>query len=94
MTATRSMPAEEKGENAKRTLKVILRCDMLGSLEALLGMFEKIQHDEVGVEVVHKGLGNITEGDIMKAENLSPVVIYGFNTVIVPAAAALAREKT
>lgn len=93
MTATRSMPAEEKGENAKRTLKVILRCDMLGSLEALLGMFEKIQHDEVGVEVVHKGLGNITEGDIMKAENLSPVVIYGFNTVIVPAAAALAREK-
>ena len=41
---------------------------MLGSLEALLGMFEKIQHDEVGVEVVHKGLGNITEGDIMKGK--------------------------
>ncbi|MBI4138668.1 hypothetical protein HY479_00765, partial [Candidatus Uhrbacteria bacterium] len=93
LTATRIAPAEETKEESKRTLKVILRCDVLGSLEALLGMFEKIRHDEVGVDVVHKGLGNITEGDVMKAENLDPGVIYGFNTVAIPQAAALARTK-
>jgi translation initiation factor IF-2 len=56
-------------------------------------MFEKIRHDDVGVDVIQKGLGNVTEGDVTRAENSPPAVVYAFNVVVTPAAALLAREK-
>lgn len=93
MTATKAMPTQEEDQNKKKTLNVVLKCDVLGSLEALLGMFEKIRHDDVGVEVIQKGLGNVTEGDITRAENSAPAVVYGFNVVPTPQAASLARDK-
>lgn len=92
MTATKVVSDEEQ-TNKKKTLNVVLKCDVLGSLEALLGMFEKIRHDDVGVEVIQKGLGNVTEGDITRAENSQPSVVYGFNVVPTPQAASLARDK-
>ncbi|MBU1348592.1 hypothetical protein KJ781_00800, partial [Patescibacteria group bacterium] len=94
LSATRIAPTEEeKKETGKKVLNVVLKCDVLGSLEALLGMFEKIQHDDVGVEVIQKGLGNVNESDILRAENAQPSVVYGFNVVPTPQAAALARDK-
>lgn len=93
LTATKTVASEEsKKEKAKKTLNIVLKCDVLGSLEALLGMFEKIRHDEVGVEVIKKGLGNVTEGDITFAENSRPSVVYGFNVVVTPQAGSLARD--
>jgi translation initiation factor IF-2 len=93
LTATRNMPVKEDGKAGKVMLHVILKCDALGSLEALLGMFEKIVHDDVGVEVIQKGLGNVNENDIARAENSPPAVVYAFNVMITPQAAVLAREK-
>jgi len=93
LTATRSMPVQDESKPQKKVLNVILKCDTLGSLEALLGMFEKIQHDDVGVEVIQKGLGNITEGDVIRAENSQPAVVYAFSVVVTPQAALLARDK-
>ncbi len=93
MTATKATPTEEEKSTKKQTLNVVLKCDVLGSLEALLGMFEKIRHDDVGAEVIQKGLGNITEGDVIRAENSPPSVVYGFNVVPTPQAASLARTK-
>ncbi|MHB8831383.1 MAG: translation initiation factor IF-2 [Patescibacteria group bacterium] len=52
-----------------------------------------MDHEYVGVEVLKKGLGNITESDIESAAGATPSVVYGFNTVATPAAAAMAREK-
>lgn len=86
----RREPTEE--ERQKLTVKIVLRTDVLGSLEALLGMLEKIEHKDVGIEVVKKGLGNITDTDISQAEAAGGVV-YGFNVAVLPAAAELAREK-
>jgi len=82
-----------EGEIKKLFLNIVLKADVLGSLEAILGMLEKIQHEYVGVEVLKKGLGNITEGDIESAAAATPSVIYGFNTVTTPAASVLARER-
>lgn len=92
LTATKSVTDDET-KAKKQTLNVVLKCDVLGSLEALLGMFEKIRHDEVGVEVIQKGLGNINEGDVTRAENSAPSVVYGFNVIPTPQAAGLARTK-
>ncbi len=83
----------EQGDQKKVLLNIVLKADVLGSLEAILGMLEKINHEYVGVEVLKKGLGNITEGDIESAAAAPPSVVYGFNTVPMPDAAVLAREK-
>jgi translation initiation factor IF-2 len=50
-------------EKDKKTLNVLVKADVLGSLEAIIGSLEKIKHDEVGVKIVGKGLGNITDDE-------------------------------
>ncbi len=67
---SRSEPAtdEEGEEKKKRTLNLVVKADVLGSLEAIIGSLEKIHHDEVGVKIIGKGLGNISEDDVKKAE--------------------------
>lgn len=84
--------APTEGENVKQTCKVVLRADVLGSLEAILGMLDTVQHPEVGIEVVGKGLGHIVESDILTAEATGAVVI-GFNAKPTTTAEELAREK-
>ncbi len=90
-TATKTaQPTEE--ESQKKMLNVVLKTDVLGSLEALLGMLEKINHELVGVTVIQKGLGNITETDLERAANSQPSVVYGFNVAALKME-AVAREK-
>jgi len=92
-TAVRMVKPQGEEAPSKKTLNVILKCDTLGSLEALLGMFEKIRHEDVGVEVIQKGLGNVNENDITRAENSQPAVVYAFNVMVIPQASSLARDK-
>ncbi|MBI4598725.1 translation initiation factor IF-2 [Candidatus Uhrbacteria bacterium] len=82
---------EEEGKK-KHFIPLIIRADVLGSLEAILGMFDTLQHEEVGVQVVAKGLGNITESDISTAE-ATKAKILGFNVRPTTTAEELAREK-
>ena len=62
-------------------LNVIIKADSDGSIEALAESLEKIKNDEVGVDTVHKGVGNVTESDVLLAE-ASNAVILGFNVQI------------
>jgi translation initiation factor IF-2 len=82
----------KEGEDGKQFLNLIIRADMLGSLEAILGMLDKIQHDEVGVKVVQKGLGNITDADVNSAQATHAILI-GFNVYPGGGAEEQAREK-
>ena len=59
-------------------LKLVVKCDVQGSLEALCASLEKLATNEVGVSIVHRGVGRITESDIMLA-SASNAVIVGFN---------------
>jgi translation initiation factor IF-2 len=59
-------------------LNIVLKGDVQGSVEALLGELEKIQHSEVRVNVIHTGVGGITENDINLASASNGVVV-GFN---------------
>jgi translation initiation factor IF-2 len=92
LTAKKQMPVEGDGGKKKVMLEVVLRTDVLGSLEAILGMLEKIQHEDVGVEVIQKGLGNVTDADITRAANSSKIV-YAFNVVPGPQIPEQARDK-
>lgn len=84
-------PNEEKTKDVVCE-NVLLKADVLGSLEAILVSLEKFSHPEVGVQVVSKGLGNVTETDVLRAE-ASKAWIAGFNVLVPPPVVALAREK-
>lgn len=60
------------------TLNIILKTDVRGSLEALLGALDELSTDEVKVRVISSGVGAITESDVILAES-SEAVLLGFN---------------
>ncbi len=59
-------------------LNLVVKCDVQGSLEALCAVLEKLATNEVGVSIVHRGVGRIAESDVMLAST-SNAVIIGFN---------------
>ena len=59
-------------------LNLILKGDVGGSVEAAVSELAKIEHPEVRVNVIHQGVGGITEGDIMLAAT-SDALVVGFN---------------
>jgi translation initiation factor IF-2 len=65
-------------EGAVQDLNMILKGDVGGSVEAAVSELAKIQHPEVRVNVIHQGVGAITEGDIMLAATSNALVV-GFN---------------
>lgn len=80
---------EKKG---KRYLNIIIKADVLGSLEAVSASIDKMRHPEVGVKVVSKDIGGITESDVLQAE-AAPAVIFGFNVEAGEDALKLAQSK-
>ena len=57
------------GEGGVQELNVIVKGDVQGSLEAVVGELAKIKHPEVAVNVIHTGIGAITESDVMLARD-------------------------
>ena len=64
-----------------KTLPLIIKGDVDGSVEALAESLEKIKSDEVGINVVHKNVGMITESDVLLAQ-ASKAVIIGFHVQV------------
>ncbi len=62
-----------------KNLPVIVKAGTQGSLEAIKGSLEKLQNEEVKVNIVHKGVGGITEGDVTLAAASANSIILGFN---------------
>jgi translation initiation factor IF-2 len=65
-------------EGAVQDLNLVLKGDVDGSVEAAISELQKIQHPEVRVSVIHRGVGGITENDIMLA-SASNAMVVGFN---------------
>jgi len=83
---------DEEGESKRKHLNLVIRADVLGSLEAIIGSLEKISYEGVGVKIIGKGLGNITEDDVQKAEAGNGRII-GFNVKPSLSADEIMREK-
>ncbi|AFY17913.1 translation initiation factor IF-2 [Pseudomonas sp. QLc11A] len=69
---------ESMGQEEKKTLNIVLKSDVRGSLEALNGALNGLGNDEVQVRVVGGGVGGITESDANLAL-ASNAVLFGFN---------------
>ncbi|RON65062.1 translation initiation factor IF-2 [Pseudomonas sp. FP2196] len=69
---------ENMGQAEKKTLNIVLKSDVRGSLEALQGALNGLGNDEVQVRVVGGGVGGITESDANLAL-ASNAVLFGFN---------------
>ncbi|KMM82765.1 bacterial translation initiation factor 2 (bIF-2) [Pseudomonas taetrolens] len=69
---------ENMGQEEKKTLNIVLKSDVRGSLEALQGALSGLGNDEVQVRVVGGGVGGITESDANLAL-ASNAVLFGFN---------------
>jgi len=64
-------------EGELKELKVVLKADTQGSLEAVIGSLDKLPTEEVRLRVIHNGVGGITETDIMLA-SASEAIVLGF----------------
>ena len=69
---------ENMGQDEKKTLNIVLKSDVRGSLEALQGSLSELGNDEVQVKIISGGVGGITETDANLAL-ASNAVIFGFN---------------
>jgi translation initiation factor IF-2 len=65
-------------EGGVQDLNIVVKADVQGSVEAVMNELAKIKHPEVGVNVIHTGVGAITESDVMLAQ-ASNAIVVGFN---------------
>jgi translation initiation factor IF-2 len=79
-------------EGGVQDLNLVLKGDVVGSVEAAISELQKIQHPEVRVNVIHQGVGGIAEGDIMLA-SASNALVVGFNVRPNAEARALAERE-
>jgi translation initiation factor IF-2 len=85
---------ESLSQQAIAELKVILKADFRGSIEAIRKELEKLHHAEVRVRILHAAIGGITESDVHLAlTSPQDPIIVGFNVVPDDRARALAEEK-
>jgi len=80
------------GEQAMRTLPLVVKTDVRGSLEAIVSALNDFTTDEVGVEIVASGVGGITESDINLALTTGAIVL-GFNVRAGGGARTLAERE-
>ncbi|ARR01184.1 translation initiation factor IF-2 [Campylobacter porcelli] len=66
-------------EGELKNLPVIIKADVQGSLEAIKASLEKLRNDEIKVNIIHSGVGGITQSDISLASASQNCVILGFN---------------
>ena len=79
-------------EGAIKNLPIIIKGDVDGSIEALSEQLEKITYEEVGVQVIHKAVGMVSESDVLLA-SASKAVIIGFHVQVSPNAKLQAKQE-
>jgi len=87
-----SIAQQDNADDNTPKVNLVIKSDFLGSAEAIEESLMKINTEKVKVKIVVKGLGNVTEGDIKRAEDSSAQIIC-FNTKMPPNVENLARSK-
>lgn len=80
-------------EGRVKELKIILKADVQGSLEALIPALEKLSTDEVKLRVIHSGVGGVNESDVLLASASDALLICFHVTSDPKAKEAIEREK-
>ncbi len=70
----------DKSNEKIKELGLILKSDVQGSLEAIINGIEKFKNDEIKIKIIHKGIGEINQSDVvLAAASESSVITIGFN---------------
>lgn len=80
------------GDLKNKTLNLIIKTDVAGSLEAIKQSVAKLKNDEVKIAILSEGVGEINESDVLLASS-SRATIIGFHTKVNPKAINLAKQK-
>ena len=78
--------------DGRKTLKLVLKCDTQGSVEAITGALSQIESKKVELEIIHAGVGPISESDILLA-SASNAVVIGFNIKVENMAVTAAKRE-
>jgi translation initiation factor IF-2 len=78
--------------NAGKVLKVVVKADTQGSVEAIVEALNKIESEKVALEVIHSAVGTITESDVSLA-SASEAVVLGFHTRIDNGVSEVAKRE-
>lgn len=78
--------------DGKKHLRIVLKCDAQGSLEALTGALGLIESKKVDLEIVHAGVGPVSESDMLLA-SASNAVVVGFNVKVESMAVNVAKRE-
>ena len=76
----------------KNSLCVVLKADVNGSCEAIMEAFRKLPSEKISINVVHAGVGAITENDVLLAESSHGIVV-GFHVRVNPGVNTLAKKE-
>ena len=76
----------------QKVLRIVLKCDTQGSLEALVGALKQIGSKKVDLEIIHSAVGPISESDILLA-SASDAVVVGFNVKVEAMAVPAAKRE-
>ncbi len=79
-------------EGNLKTLKIVLKTDVHGSLEAIRSSLTALRNEEVKVDIISSGVGGITENDVQLVNNSENCVLLGFNVRPTGAVKALAKQ--
>lgn len=77
-TTVEQMFSKLESDEKLQVLSVILKADVQGSSEAISSSLQKLSNDEVAIKIIHSGVGEITESDVVLAK-ASQAMILGFN---------------
>ncbi len=75
----------------KKTFRVIVRCDVQGSVEAVTGLLETIESDKIDLEILQGDVGMITRNDVLMA-SAAEAAIIGFNVKLEPGVPKFAKH--
>jgi len=78
--------------STSKVLKLVVKADTQGSVEAIVGALKKIESDKVSLEIIHSAVGTITESDVALA-SASAAVILGFHTRVDSGVADKAKHE-
>src|SRR5437870_10968286 len=76
----------------QKVLRIVLKCDTQGSLEALTGALKQIESKKINLEIIHSAVGPISESDILLA-SASDAVVIGFNVKVESMAVPAAKRE-
>jgi translation initiation factor IF-2 len=80
----------EAGE--KKNLRIILKSDVQGSLEAISGQLKDIKSEKIDLDIIHQAVGPISENDVLLA-GASDAIIVGFSTKVEGKAVKVAKSE-